>query len=208
MWDGITWKRLELGDGGRGRGSGSGRCHPHVAPRQPLILEKPAPPLLFAPPPDPWHPTPAPSAHPCHATHRRGRLAASRYRVLEALAGGAAALVEWRLETGRTHQIRVHSRHLGHPLFGDETYGGGSAAAATALSASGAARRTSSSRAVAGAAAAAVARELARPALHAATLGFQHPASGMQLMFEAELPADFQAALSVLRSPPLAGSTP
>ena len=43
--------------------------------------------------------------------------------MLEALAGGAAALVKWRLETGRTHQIRVHAKHLGHPLFGDETYG-------------------------------------------------------------------------------------
>jgi len=43
--------------------------------------------------------------------------------VLEELAGGAAAAVRWRLETGRTHQIRVHAKHLSHPLLGDETYG-------------------------------------------------------------------------------------
>ncbi len=61
---------------------------------------------------------------------RRGRHAASKYEVLETMAGGAAALVRWRLETGRTHQIRVHAKHLGHPLLGDETYG----SASTALS--------------------------------------------------------------------------
>ena len=43
--------------------------------------------------------------------------------MVEELAGGAAAAVRWRLETGRTHQIRVHAKHLGHPLLGDETYG-------------------------------------------------------------------------------------
>lgn len=46
----------------------------------------------------------------------------SNYSVLEPLAGGAAALVQWKLNTGRTHQIRVHAKHIGHPLFGDETY--------------------------------------------------------------------------------------
>ncbi len=53
----------------------------------------------------------------------RGRHAASNYEVVEELAGGAAAAVRWRLETGRTHQIRVHAKHLSHPLLGDETYG-------------------------------------------------------------------------------------
>ncbi|KAK1325810.1 hypothetical protein QJS10_CPA01g00346 [Acorus calamus] len=55
---------------------------------------------------------------------RRARQAASRYKVIEILAGGGSALVEWRLETGRTHQIRVHAKHLGIPLLGDEIYGG------------------------------------------------------------------------------------
>eukprot|EP00959_Pyramimonas_sp_CCMP1952_P227414 4754644-Pyramimonas_sp.AAC.1 len=50
-----------------------------------------------------------------------------RWLVREELAAGGAALVEWRLETGRTHQIRVHAKHIGVPLFGDETYGAPSA---------------------------------------------------------------------------------
>ncbi|GFZ10484.1 pseudouridine synthase family protein [Actinidia rufa] len=55
---------------------------------------------------------------------RQARHAASRYRVIEILAGGGSALVEWRLETGRTHQIRAHAKYLGIPLLGDEVYGG------------------------------------------------------------------------------------
>ena len=54
-----------------------------------------------------------------------GRFAASNYEVIATLANGNASLVEWRLETGRTHQIRVHARHIGHPILGDDTYGGG-----------------------------------------------------------------------------------
>ena len=59
---------------------------------------------------------------------RRGRPAVSEFRVVEVLAGGGASLVEWRLRTGRTHQIRVHARHIGCPLLGDEAYGGGTGA--------------------------------------------------------------------------------
>ncbi|KAF5179596.1 Pseudouridine synthase, partial [Thalictrum thalictroides] len=55
---------------------------------------------------------------------RHVRHAASRYKVIEVLAGGGCALVEWRLETGRTHQIRAHAKYLGIPLLGDEVYGG------------------------------------------------------------------------------------
>ncbi|XP_059460544.1 RNA pseudouridine synthase 2, chloroplastic-like isoform X2 [Corylus avellana] len=55
---------------------------------------------------------------------RQARHAASRYKVIEILAGGGSALVEWRLETGRTHQIRAHAKYLGIPLLGDEVYGG------------------------------------------------------------------------------------
>ena len=63
----------------------------------------------------------------------RGRHAVSEYSVLEALAGGGAAWVQWRLRTGRTHQIRVHARHLGHPLLGDEAYGGAGGSAVAAI---------------------------------------------------------------------------
>ncbi|XP_057995636.1 RNA pseudouridine synthase 2, chloroplastic isoform X3 [Hevea brasiliensis] len=54
----------------------------------------------------------------------QARHAASRYKVIEILAGGGSALVEWRLETGRTHQIRAHAKYIGIPLLGDEVYGG------------------------------------------------------------------------------------
>jgi len=64
---------------------------------------------------------------------RRGRHASSGYEVLEPLAAGGAALVRWRLRTGRTHHIRVHARHLGHPLLGDAAYGGAAGSAVTAI---------------------------------------------------------------------------
>ena len=57
----------------------------------------------------------------------------SGYRVIEQLAGGTAALTAWRLQTGRTHQIRVHARHSGHPLVGDDTYGGSGGSAVAAI---------------------------------------------------------------------------
>nr|KJB58044.1 hypothetical protein B456_009G191500 [Gossypium raimondii] len=56
--------------------------------------------------------------------HGQARHAASRYKVIEVLAGGGSALVQWRLETGRTHQIRAHAKYMGIPLLGDEVYGG------------------------------------------------------------------------------------
>ncbi|PSC67546.1 ribosomal large subunit pseudouridine synthase D [Micractinium conductrix] len=124
----------------------------------------------------------------------RGRTAASNYKVLEPLAGGGAALVQWRLETGRTHQIRVHAKHLGHPLFSDDTYS--STAAAGSIVGAGKPARA--------AAATAAARALGRPALHAKTLGFVHPATGKEMLFDSQLPSDFEAALAALRGPPFA----
>ncbi|MBE3639843.1 RluA family pseudouridine synthase [Mangrovicoccus algicola] len=109
-----------------------------------------------------------------------GRRAVTRARVDEAF--GAAALVTCWLETGRTHQIRVHLSYAGHALLGDETYGG----------------RRKLPRAME-----ATARTLAegfpRQALHAATLGFAHPVSGEHLRFDAPLPRDMEDLLAALR---------
>jgi len=108
-----------------------------------------------------------------------GRAAVTRYRLVEAFASGGrplAALLECRLETGRTHQIRVHLAHRGHPLVGDRTYG------------------RSRSREPATPAAA-----FPRQALHAGLLGFRHPVGGQSLRFERRPPADMLDLLAVLR---------
>ena len=57
----------------------------------------------------------------------------STWQLLEPLAGGTASLLQWRLQTGRTHQIRVHAKHMGHPLLGDEAYGGAAGTAVNAI---------------------------------------------------------------------------
>ena len=107
----------------------------------------------------------------------RGRHAVTRVRVAERL--GAAALVECRLETGRTHQIRVHMAHAGHALIGDRVYGG---------------RR----RLPAAQPGAAAAGAFGRQALHAAVLGFVHPVTGDAAEFESALPADMEALRAAL----------
>ena len=63
----------------------------------------------------------------------RGRHAVSTWQLLEPLAGGTASLLQWRLQTGRTHQIRVHAKHTGHPLLGDDAYGGAAGTAVNAI---------------------------------------------------------------------------
>lgn len=116
--------------------------------------------------------------------HDRGRHAVTRARVLESFGAPAQlALLDCWLETGRTHQIRVHLAHVGHALVGDPVYGRGRRLAAGALPAAAAA-------AVAG---------FRRQALHAAALGFVHPASGEELAFESPLPADMAELLALLR---------
>ncbi|MBV9076599.1 MAG: RluA family pseudouridine synthase [Methylobacteriaceae bacterium] len=118
----------------------------------------------------------------------RAREAVTHWEMLERFgtgAGGAAAsLVRCTLETGRTHQIRVHLAHLRHPLLGDETYGAGF--------------RTKSAR-LAPAAQRAVA-ELGRQALHAVLLQFAHPVSGEVMRFESELPPDLDRLAAALRA--------
>jgi 23S rRNA pseudouridine1911/1915/1917 synthase len=111
-----------------------------------------------------------------------GRHAVTRIAVVEGFAG-QGALVECRLETGRTHQIRVHMAHVGHALMGDPVYGG---------------RRRVNAR-VLGEAAAEAAACFPRQALHAATLGFRHPVTGAWLSFVSPLPPDLDALLAVLR---------
>ena len=111
----------------------------------------------------------------------QGRPAVTRVRVMEAFAD-QAALVECWLETGRTHQIRVHLAHSGHGLLGDQTYGG---------------KRRLSFKALGQGAD--LGNVFPRQALHAATLGFDHPATGERLEFAAPLPADMEQLLSALR---------
>ena len=98
----------------------------------------------------------------------RGKHAVTHYRTLERLDG--CALIECRLETGRTHQVRVHLASIGHALVGDPVYG----------------RTTSQIRPVL------KALGFGRQALHAAVLGFIHPVTGERLRFESPLPADMR----------------
>jgi len=110
-----------------------------------------------------------------------GRHAVTRARVVERFGTPAkAALMECWLETGRTHQIRVHMAYAGHGLIGDPVYGG-----RRKLAGGG-----SAAEAVAG---------FARQALHAKILGFVHPGTGETLRFQAELPADFRDLAEILR---------
>jgi 23S rRNA pseudouridine1911/1915/1917 synthase len=103
----------------------------------------------------------------------QGKRAVTHVAALEALDG--ATLVAARLETGRTHQIRIHLAGLGHPVAGDHQHGGEAA-------------RTFTPRAP-------------RLALHAAMLGFTHPATGERVRFERDLPGDLAAWVARLRAP-------
>ena len=115
----------------------------------------------------------------------RGRHAVTRVRVLEGFgAPVVASLLECWLETGRTHQIRVHLAHSGHGLIGDPVYGGRRRIAAKALD-------EPARLAVEG---------FSRQALHAASLGFLHPVTGEALAFASPLPPDMEALVGVLRS--------
>ncbi len=119
-----------------------------------------------------------PHARERMAVRPRGRAAVTHWEIVETFAGNdgkpVASLIACRLETGRTHQIRVHLAAIGHPLLGDRVYGPGFKTKAALL--------------------ASAAREalahLDRQALHAHLLGFEHPATGQFLEFRSELPDD------------------
>jgi 23S rRNA pseudouridine1911/1915/1917 synthase len=112
------------------------------------------------------------------------RQAITHYGLLETLGRPpVASLIRCRLETGRTHQIRVHMAHAGHPLLGDQVYGSGFRSSAMKLSAD----------------SKAALKALNRQALHAATLGFDHPVSGKPMRFESPAPADIVTLLEALR---------
>lgn len=114
-----------------------------------------------------------------------GRHAVTRARIVaEYGAPPVLSLVECWLETGRTHQIRVHLAHAGHALVGDPTYGG---------------RRKLAQTAITDTAAQAV-RDFPRQALHAQVLGFVHPVSGESLRFEADIPQDMADLIALLQS--------
>lgn len=113
-----------------------------------------------------------------------GRHAITHYRVEEiADPNGTVALVRCELETGRTHQIRVHLSHRGHPLLGDAVYGGAFKTKASLL----------------GPAARDALVALGRQALHASVLGFLHPRTNETLRFESPMPADMERLQAALR---------
>jgi len=113
-----------------------------------------------------------------------GKSALTRYEVLRSFAGGAVSLVECRLATGRTHQIRVHMTSLGHPLVGDPSYGRSRANRMGTLPAE-------ARQALAG---------FPRQALHAYLLGFSHPTKGYALSFESAMPLDINQLLKILEA--------
>ena len=120
-----------------------------------------------------------------YADGSEGKHATTHFKVLERL--GPVTLIECKLETGRTHQIRVHLQHMGHPLFGDNQYGG--------------------NRAVKGVLGGKYQsflhncfQILPRQALHARSLTFTHPGTSARMVFETELPEDFQQILERWRS--------
>lgn len=124
------------------------------------------------------HPTDRKKFTTSKARLREGKRAVTHVRVVERFAKGAVSRVECRLETGRTHQIRVHLAEAGAPLLGDDTYG-----------------KPPRDPAVR-----AIGATLGRQALHARVLGFVHPTTGKKVRFESPWPTDFRTAVEALRA--------
>jgi 23S rRNA pseudouridine1911/1915/1917 synthase len=120
-----------------------------------------------------------------YADGSEGKHAVTHYRVVESF--GPVTLLECKLETGRTHQIRVHMQSIGHPLFGDPTYGGNVAVKGAPGGKYNAFLRN-------------MFAALPRQALHAKTLGFTHPISGKRMDFQSDLPEDMAGVISKWRT--------
>jgi 23S rRNA pseudouridine1911/1915/1917 synthase len=114
----------------------------------------------------------------------KGKHAITHYKVLERL--GYVSLLQYKLETGRTHQIRVHSAHIGHPIFNDSTYGGNRVVKGTTFN--------KYKQFVEN-----CFQIMPRMALHAQSLGFTHPTTGERLLFESPLPDDIQQVVEKWR---------
>ncbi len=114
----------------------------------------------------------------------QGKTAITHYKVIEKL--GYVNLIECRLETGRTHQIRVHMEYIGHPIFNDDRYGGDRILKGTTFS--------KYKQFVEN-----CFKIMPRPALHAKSLGFNHPVSGQPMFFDSELAPDMQAVVDKWR---------
>jgi 23S rRNA pseudouridine1911/1915/1917 synthase len=114
----------------------------------------------------------------------KGKWSVTHYKVLERM--HYVTLIECRLETGRTHQIRVHMKDIGHPLFGDDTYGGDRIVKGTSF--------TRYKQFIDN-----CFNLCNRQALHARSLGFIHPATRKEVFFEAELPEDMHSVLEKWR---------
>jgi 23S rRNA pseudouridine1911/1915/1917 synthase len=114
-----------------------------------------------------------------------GKPAVTHYKLIEEL--GYVSLVECRLETGRTHQIRVHMNYIGHPVFNDDTYGGDQILWGTTF----AKYRQFVQNCF---------NIIPRQALHAKTLGFIHPLTGKEMMFDSELPVDMSEVIEKWRN--------
>lgn len=114
-----------------------------------------------------------------------GKPAITHYKVLERF--GYVTLISCNLETGRTHQIRAHMKHIGHPLFNDERYGGHLILKGTTF--------TKYKQFIEN-----CFKALPRQALHAKTLGFVHPNTGEMMRFDTEIPADFQDCIDRWRN--------
>ncbi|MGY0393155.1 RluA family pseudouridine synthase [Bizionia sp. KMM 8389] len=115
----------------------------------------------------------------------KGKPAVTHYKVIERL--GYVTLVSCKLETGRTHQIRVHMKHIGHTLFNDERYGGERILKGTTF--------TKYRQFVEN-----CFKALPRQALHAKTLGFKHPRTGEMMRFDSEIPQDMQNCIEKWRN--------
>ena len=114
-----------------------------------------------------------------------GKPAITHYKVVERF--GYVTLLECQLETGRTHQIRTHMKHIGHTLFNDERYGGNAILKGTHFS--------KYKQFVEN-----CFKLIPRQALHAKTLGFEHPKTGQWMQFDSEIPQDFVNALGKWRN--------